>query len=526
MTRALCHMAIALGVTDAEGRSDKNADQENGDSEPKLRELIDSWLSLAVCRSYIPKPTDWRGIQVRKFPTVLENIEDQRKLSLVRLIVGFIVAFALVGFLIFFFAFASENHKKAFIPPGTICFILTAGVVLRLQKFRSKFWQYQSLKWLEQFDFDVQQYIKKSILQALRTRKVKEPADKVFALHGVLDLQGVEHKQPNYTKDVETVYKDFFISLRNWYPSLKLLIDAGLSNTHTGPFNFDRSWVPNFYDASERSWLDISYVCTDLKPNSLRMKALEDRPSVELRGIQGVHPQELVEDLSFYSATPASTMNYELQYDSKILVVSGYPVPQASVSSVCQLKLAGSSYTCKELFEVTESLCRWIGVTGIALQRNQGAVQIEQTLFQILSATTGTPPKVGVIHTWLSWLISISIQLAESKNSPDITIQLMADMHENHQDVWNYHENVCTGLAQKRVLCTIDTSYGGLLATGSPATGVGDKVALVCSVDVPLAIRMLDQDENVYQLVGPMFIPGMMRGQFWDERNLSSIRLR
>ncbi|KAF4429395.1 hypothetical protein FACUT_9138 [Fusarium acutatum] len=93
-----------------------------------------------------------------------------------------------------------------------------------------------------------------ALAQAIRDRNSKWPHDRVYAIDSVLRQLGAHPPTPDYHKPLGRVYRDAFVGLMEWNPTLiTLLVDCG-SRLPDAP-----SWVPD-WSQNNKSWLPDSYI--------------------------------------------------------------------------------------------------------------------------------------------------------------------------------------------------------------------------------------------------------------------------
>ena len=93
------------------------------------------------------------------------------------------------------------------------------------------------------------------LVQALRERQATMPADKAFALRGVLDRLKLSTSNHGYIKSYGQVYHNLFLDLlRHDTRLVNLLIDVGPRLPGVP------SWVPDWSSLQQRSWLDSRHV--------------------------------------------------------------------------------------------------------------------------------------------------------------------------------------------------------------------------------------------------------------------------
>jgi len=93
--------------------------------------------------------------------------------------------------------------------------------------------------------------------------------------------------------------------------------------------------------------------------------------------------------------------------------------------------------------------------------------------------------------------------------------RLLADLKLlEHQDALAYFKHCCSGLARGRKVLFISST--GCLCSGSKGIVVGDSIALVAGVPLPLILRTAEgESQAASAVVGPAFVLGIMDGEAW-----------
>ena len=97
----------------------------------------------------------------------------------------------------------------------------------------------------------------------------------------------------------------------------------------------------------------------------------------------------------------------------------------------------------------------------------------------------------------------------------EVAERLLADLKlPEHQDALAYFKHCCSGLARGRTVLFISST--GCLCSGSKGIVVGDGIALVAGVPLPLILRAAEgESQAASAVVGPAFVLGIMDGEAW-----------
>ncbi|KAH7069942.1 heterokaryon incompatibility protein-domain-containing protein [Paraphoma chrysanthemicola] len=96
------------------------------------------------------------------------------------------------------------------------------------------------------------------VLEALRIRQCRDPADHFYALHGVLRALGAKFTKADYATAKQEVYYQLFRDLLLWrWMCLHLLLDAG------SPHCSSPSWIPQWDNEHRPAWIHEASAYTD-----------------------------------------------------------------------------------------------------------------------------------------------------------------------------------------------------------------------------------------------------------------------
>ena len=129
-------------------------------------------------------------------------------------------------------------------------FIRTYSVLLRGRAHR------RSLKTWSKSSSSVESYTLNGIQTALRRRVSSKPADKAFALCGVLEALGSKTSEPNYNRPLGHIYRLFLADIITWNSLfVAAIVDAGDRPASGAP-----TWVPDWGTPGPSQWLSSRYM--------------------------------------------------------------------------------------------------------------------------------------------------------------------------------------------------------------------------------------------------------------------------
>ncbi|KAI1870277.1 hypothetical protein JX265_006447 [Neoarthrinium moseri] len=303
-------------------------------------------------------------------------------------------------------------------------------------------------------------------VQALRERRATVPADKAFALHGVLQRVGISRSTPDYSKPLGEVYHGLFLDLLRHQTSLiNLLVDIGPRLPGVP------SWVPDWSSIHRWNWISPDYTYDN----------------TTLYGASFPEPQMKISDdkLALW-AIKKGTIGWMSDAFQEVATESG---PRGSSEASIALAQAMRSFT------------EWVRVIG-----ESASTQVDSTdsdaLGSIYKALVGSPksPSPEQFDIFKRWLYLIQSQLldgpVDEPSSP--WLSLSAD-----PEVFKFTVSCCNQLAERR---TLFVTAEGQVGSGPPTMGTGDRLVLLRGVAVPMVLRTAGKTENTFEVLGPAFI--------------------
>jgi hypothetical protein len=341
-------------------------------------------------------------------------------------------------------------------------------------------------------------------------RKSTDPKDKVFALYGVFRALGIHPPDPDYSKPVEQIYQETARSIIEAQGSLDMLYLA--SGTISNLVNLP-SWTPD--------WTYDSYQVPMIVSNRItrHYKAAGDSRAIFLfseDGSQCLVRGKVLDEVAVCGEVPPE------------------PPPGLRADSLW------SNY------HIIITLKRWI---TLALSQTAD-IEPSWLLYDILSelGPPGSSIKDKSLYDkWLSILMdnasccqhinsrrARAIFINATKNTwvtqPDLdmdfdsfttTPEFKACFHlKEHPGLSDFHIHAGAYALQSQFLITL----GGNFAKGPPSVRVGDIMALISGVELPMFLRPLNDG---FVLIGPGYMYGVMYGEGWSEEkgNLKQFRL-
>ncbi|KAM6532795.1 hypothetical protein FALCPG4_005846 [Fusarium falciforme] len=332
------------------------------------------------------------------------------------------------------------------------------------------------------------------VIRAMRERECSLKEDRVFAVGAILECLGVRQPTADYNRSTGEIYQESFTGLVEWDSSfISLLIDTG-SCLPGAP-----SWVPDWSTVAERSWLSSSYIYDSVQVPRWSTEELSISISGGILSVQVAFLR---------AATHCTTLSRKVEVDP-----AGDATPGMEES----------------LLHNIQALCQWV----MRVRRDMLVDSIYDSVpLGVLGALSGhhidrseiDPDTQQVFNNVYTLMRRHSAQLEkELETMTGIVPATRATFHDMAADKPNlgFIIDTCNELAGKRglFLCS-----DGSMGSGPEAMLEGDLITLVKGVDVPMILRRQSDDtqRDVYTVVGPSYIDGLMRfdAKGWGDMNL------
>ncbi|TVY32068.1 Heterokaryon incompatibility protein 6,OR allele [Lachnellula subtilissima] len=129
---------------------------------------------------------------------------------------------------------------------------------------------------------DTQFNLEGVIVEEIRKRRCIQPKDKSFGMHSVLGRLGLPLALPDYSRGLNEVYRELFLSLLKWTASLDPLKYAQYTDNLAKP-----SWVPDWHSVSASMW-------SEEDASRTRKTTIPSRPSIPQWVFNIAEPSQLV----------------------------------------------------------------------------------------------------------------------------------------------------------------------------------------------------------------------------------------
>ncbi|KAF5688073.1 heterokaryon incompatibility protein [Fusarium circinatum] len=323
-----------------------------------------------------------------------------------------------------------------------------------------------------------------ALAQAIRDRDSKWPHDRVYAIDSVLRRLGALPPTPDYHKPLGEVYRDAFVSLMEWNPTLiTLLVDCG-SRLSDAP-----SWVPD-WSQKNKSWLPDSYIYHGVEKRPLTDQDFSPSVSGNMLSVKAASL-----GISCYCLTLEKGEDGELT--SNEMTTNGKLVTNVQLMAEWALRIRKDT-----LVSTLHESIPWtimLTLTGRSVPRSEVTSEQEDTFRRMFEIITQ---------------LGIEVDRVPGDTAAAATRALEAICQS--EGCSKLFLDTCNQIAGRRGLLVSDN---GLLGSGPVSMRKGDTIALIKCISVPMALRKIGED---YQVLGPVFIDGFMG---IPTENLQSINL-
>jgi hypothetical protein len=326
-----------------------------------------------------------------------------------------------------------------------------------------------------------------SVMKEIQTRKSFRPEDKYYSIFGIIGKDS-SLGEANRQQHLGAVYQALFVDLLEYTKSLDILLFTAGPKLGNCP-----SWVVDWC-ASKQPWINVVYWHVLRRSTAWDMWRGEWAVVLNLRKCSGT--------------TPESESTWYIRPGGQ-LAVRGVVLGRVSWSSGNLQEITGSS----TIEQMTHSVQEFrAAMHGIESSKIQMSIRDLALLVGVSSWKRQTRTNRD---TWLKIL-----RMTGSGQS--ILERLLGQRKEGlfpgrRANPWGFHVWITNFLiSEDMVLVRYSENSGfGVAATGASE---GDVITLISGVSMPMVLR---QDRNVFRVVGPAFLPGMMDGEIWKKFDTS-----
>jgi hypothetical protein len=357
-----------------------------------------------------------------------------------------------------------------------------------------------------------------TLLDIALRREATEPKDRIFGLHSILKKLGVPSNRlplPNYNRDLVEIYCE----------AARIAIEED-----------NCLWILNFiYSIEQRD---------------------EDWPSWVPTWITKFHPAAL--EVNPFKAAGSSDPRYSFSNNGRRLVVRGKVVdrvmlkaeqstwlgrvPNWETSQIDHIEEEVNMIkACHEwmiLFTTGKVMAQITGMNQYGDDYDHNVAFIRAVLQDFTIVDDHLNKLQDLIHGFYAWQrylsatnpdSSLPIALLRRTLPPpqyDISTlpepyqqRLMTDEWAIHRGIQQdekaalFHTQASIGTRVKSFFITERVFYG----TATAAIERGDRIILVAGLRVPLVVRLVDERDDHFRVIGPAFVTGMMEGELWVE---------
>jgi hypothetical protein len=352
-----------------------------------------------------------------------------------------------------------------------------------------------------------------SIMNNLRTKKATNSYDHIYSLYGVLRVMyqaarpAVDYEQP-----LHLAYMDFFTYITTTHASfLHLISDSGIHQALQGA----PSWLPDWSKASEgRTWLSPVHLFEAgeaMIPSDTKEQHM-NTDTGEIKIVCGVEGSVLSVSAAFHCRlTFCSTLGQQIE---NLSATSAFNTPPAgmTIGSEDLERAARLLATFKVLhgwLEASSSMrdfsddnsqgvanLQWIAEALYGYHGTRDKFDGESPLYQ--------PDAAWALFKLLSYIRHV-LELPGS-GEPDVSDSIAGKyfLEITEVDQLKVLEEIARSMVDKR---EVFVTENGEVGSGPPMMEVGDRIAYIAGVGVPMALRAhepLDGSKGRYSVIGPI----------------------
>ncbi|KAK4446295.1 heterokaryon incompatibility protein-domain-containing protein [Podospora aff. communis PSN243] len=334
------------------------------------------------------------------------------------------------------------------------------------------------------------------IVEALRERNATNPLDKAFALHGVLRLlnddDAVSGLEADYAKNTREAYRELFTALVRQRPSfVNLLVDAPMGS---GRQPEKPTWVPDWEALPTKGWLPPEYVYDPIdgdrapKPPRLTSRELT---------LQGVVLDTAALCFDCQPKRPSSDQDAGAEH--------GPSPPSAPGQDTEVDKLL------QKLLPILGMLHQWLQHSRTFTRAVDKAYDSfpKAVLYTLLGRVPADDDEDAKgFDAWYAVMLGVRRPYSDTMDKKAVE----EGLREN-QEALNFAARCVGRLEGKR---GVFFSKEGRIGSGPPTVAGGDKIVVLDGVAVPMVVCAASATGSGparYTVVGPAFIPGLMKWQ-------------
>ncbi|KAI1370809.1 hypothetical protein F4677DRAFT_464904 [Hypoxylon crocopeplum] len=358
-----------------------------------------------------------------------------------------------------------------------------------------------------------------TMVHFLREGQATEPRDLVYALHGILTQLSIPQlSEPDFSKSQGETYRDLFCDLLRWKPAfLILLLDAGGGSRSRSPEMSNAStWVPNWAELpaasriSRKLFLEThrEWLCVNATPGLAPFTIPSPRNGVlTVRSV-------LLSDVAFCTQTFHEISEEELT--------------------------ASHLHSNSGAFEPISQFIDWIRHAG-----GVNYITVEDLMYLVACSGSLYAEEHDKQRDYERWRANRGTKSIGLLNQVYRILHNM-DLRDTSQEILEHEVNAAiTKLAQtegtlKHFVWFINLLSQGklkLIVTSNGATGrvpaeaaVGDRLALVAGVPVPVVLRPQDLNQEYwylieYEVIGHAYVQGWMVGSVFKTQDVRNTML-
>lgn len=346
-----------------------------------------------------------------------------------------------------------------------------------------------------------------SILINVRGKKASDPRDKIYGLYGLFSELNMGFPRPDYSLDVETVYREAVVATINYDEHIRVLYYCPSDRRRETL----ASWVPD--------WAEDGWEETDSRYPVLRdrfaasagadpiWRFSEDKRTLTLRG--------KILDTVVFRCEP---LRSETQHIRNLAAVFRAANDNGSSIQSEYLRITHEAYL---VLKSWVDVSRWSDYpTG---ESSKDALQ--RTLVNDNPDCNADSARDGTFDSWYEGMCKTfqpspeAVAAAEAVS--EIPLEQLLSFSVTSGPGQGFH-SMAMAFSENKCFFYTERCYFGTAADPLPVgLEVGDQVVLISGLEMPLLVRPVG---DAFKLITHVYLHGVMYGEAWDD-NLVDISL-
>ncbi|EJT68896.1 hypothetical protein GGTG_13560 [Gaeumannomyces tritici R3-111a-1] len=363
------------------------------------------------------------------------------------------------------------------------------------------------------------------LLFRCRACHVTEPKDRIYGLYGVLERLGIRLSEVDYNKTKEQVYLEFTREACQATNSLSLLnLVAGSNNTATsatiprqpswvpdygGPYRMGDNWASSGLRASSGLVPDFHFSIDGrvLRTVGVLVDTIKEKTTTTIWQPSG--DPALVEDGDLVSLEWGFLQTVRAYREWNELFEKHIDTLWVTYGSSCE----GVVRALKKVLTLRQQACyppaamyAWMHLIDKRQDRSGAFMEANWRLERRKDF------KEHRLRSWFRFMMTSGQDEEEWQTL--CALKMCPKASDLNHAIWMHN-------ADRQLFVT----KRGFLGSANMSIREGDAIFVLSGVDRPMILRPQGTDPNLWTILGPAYIDGMMEGQLWDPGNLQLVSI-